>query len=100
MVKKCCVVECHWNYAGSDLVPVFSFPGDEDMKRRWMLFVNRKDWQPTSFEVICTKHFEKKFFRKGESGKRFGLIKTLKPLPTIYPDAVSTSVKPTVTLPR
>ena len=74
MVKKCCVVGYHSNYAGSDLVPVFSFPSDEDMKRRWVLFVNRKDWQPTLFEVICMKHFEKKFFKKGESGKRFDLI--------------------------
>ena len=46
------------------------------------------------------KHFEKKLLKKGESGKKFRLIKALKPVPKNYPHAVSTSVMPTVFLPR
>ena len=85
MVNKFCVVGCRSNYKGEETVPVFSFPSDEDIRNRWIKFVNRKDWQPTSSAVICIKHFESKFLKKGEHEKRFKLIKTLKPIPTIYP---------------
>ena len=67
---------------------------------RWIKFVNRKDWQPTSSAVICIKHFEGKFLKKGEHEKRFRLIKTLKPIPTIYPASTKTSSTYKVSLPR
>ena len=38
--------------------------------------MNRKDWE--------RKHFEDKNYQKGEGNKRFRLIKTLKPVPTIF----------------
>ena len=85
MVNKFCVVGCRSNYKEEETVPAFSFPSDENIKNRWIKFVNRKDWQSTSSIVICIKHFEGKFLRKGEHEKRFKLIKTLKPIPTIYP---------------
>ena len=34
MVNNCCVVGCHSNYKGEEVVPVFSFPSDEDIKNR------------------------------------------------------------------
>ena len=100
MVNKCCVVGCRSNYKGEEIVPVFSFPSDEDIKNRWIKFVNRKDWQPTSSAVICIKHFEGKFLKKGEHEKRFRLIKTLKPIPTIYPASTKTSSTYKVSLTR
>ena len=65
MVNKFCVVGCRSNYKEEETVPAFSFPSDEDIKNRWIKFVNRKDWQSTSSIVICIKHFEGKFLRKG-----------------------------------
>ena len=56
MVNKCYVVGCRSNYKGEKIVPVFSFPSDEDIKNRWIKFVNRKDCPPTSSAVICIKH--------------------------------------------
>ena len=100
MVNKCCVVGCRSNYKGEEIVPVFSFPSDEDIKNRWIKFVNRKDWQPTSSAVICIKHFEGKFLKKGEHKKRFRLIKTLKSIPTIYLASTKTSSTYKVCLPR
>ena len=91
---------CLSNYKGEEIVPVFSFPSDEDIKNRWIKFVNRKDWHPTSSAVICIKHFEGKFLKKGEHEKRFRLIKTLKPIPTIYPASTKTSSTYKVSLPR
>ena len=91
---------CLSNYQGEGTVPVFSFPSDEDIKNRWIKFVNRKDWHLTSSAVICIKHFEGKFLKKGEHEKRFRLIKTLKPIPTIYPASTKTSSTYKVSLPR
>ena len=79
---------------------MFSFPSDEDIKNRWIKFVNRKDWEPMPSAVICIKHFEDKFLKKGEHEKRFRLIKTLKPIPTIYPASTKTSSTYKVSLPR
>ena len=79
---------------------MFSFPSDEDIKNCWIKFVSRKDWKPTSSAVICIKHFEDKFLKKGEHEKRFRLIKTLKPIPPIYPASTNTSSTYKVSLPR
>ena len=43
MVNKCSVVGCRSNYKGEKIVPVFSFPSDEDIKNRC---------SPTSSAVI------------------------------------------------
>ena len=92
MVYKCCVVKCRSDYAGEDCTTVFLFPKDEHLRNRWIKFVNRKDWKPTSSSYICTKHFEEKYYKKGENDKRFRLNKKLKPVPTIFdPTKVSTS---------
>ena len=100
MVNKCCVVGCRSNYKGEKIVPVFSFPSEEDIKNRWLKFFHRKDWQPTSSAVICIKHFGGKFLKKGEHEKRFRLIKTLKQIPTIYPASTKTSSTYKVSLTR
>ena len=91
MGNNCCIVGCRSNYKGEEIVPTFSFPSDEDIYNCWIKFVNRKDWQPTSSPVICNKHFEGKSLKKGEHEKWFRLIKTLKPIPTIYPASTKTS---------
>ena len=86
MVYKCCVVNCRSNYAGEDCRTVFSFPKDEHLRNRWIKFVN---WKPS---YICIKHFEEKYYKKGENDKHFRLNKKLKPAPTIFdPTKVSTS---------
>ena len=100
MVNKYCVVVCRSNYKGEEIVPVFSFPRDENIKKWWKKFVNRKDWQPTSSVVISIKNFQGKFLKKGEHNKRFRLTETLKPIPTIYPASTKTSSTYKVSLPR
>ena len=84
MANMCCVVGCHSNHTGKEIVPVLLFSSDGDIENRRIKFVMRKDWQPTSSAVIWIKHFEGKFLKKGEHEKRFRLIKTLKPIPTIH----------------
>ena len=43
MVYKCGIVDCRSNYAAEEANTVFSFPKDEDIRKRWIKFVNRKD---------------------------------------------------------
>ena len=40
---------------------------------------------------ICIKHFEDKYYQKGEGNKRFRLIKILKPVTKILIQVIQTS---------
>ena len=84
MVNKCCIVYCRSNYDGEVSTVVFLFPKNEELKKNWIKFVNRKDWIPTNSSVICIKYFEKKYYKRGNTNQRFRLIKKLKPIPTIF----------------
>ena len=42
------------------------FHEDQELKRKWIYFVNRKDWLPTAHSVICMDHFEEKFVKRGK----------------------------------
>ena len=53
---------------------VLSFPKEEHLWKIWIKFVYRKDWEPTNSSCICIKHFEDKYYQKGEGNKRFRLI--------------------------
>ena len=95
MVNKCYVVSCYSNYSRHDVVPVFSFPVNKDLRSKWIKFVNRQNWIPTKSTVICAKHFQEKYLKHGEQAKRFRLTKKLKPIPTIYPSVIAKSSIPT-----
>ena len=84
MVFMCYVVNCCLNYAGEEKTTVFSYPKEEHLRKIWIKLVNRKDWEPTNSSYICIKHFEDKYYQKGGGNKRFRLIETLKPVPTIF----------------
>ena len=100
MVNKCRVVGCCSNYKGEEKIPMFLLQSDEDIKNCWIKFANRKDWQSASSTVICIKYFENKFLKKDEHEKRLRLVKTLKPIRTIYPVSSKTSSTSKVFLPR
>ena len=52
MVYKCCIVNYRSNYTGEESTTVFSFPKEEDLKKRWIKFFNRKDCEPISLSYI------------------------------------------------
>ena len=82
MVNKCVVANCTSGYITGEKNPSFLFPEDNNLRRKWIYFVNRKDWQPTKYSVICIKHFESKFVKVGKKCK---LQWHLHPVPTIHP---------------
>ena len=64
-------------------------PDDPDLRIRWIYFVNRKDWQPTKYSVICIDHFEENYVKVG--AKRSKLLWNSLAVPTKQVDAVSAS---------
>ena len=91
MASKCCAIDCRSNYAGEERTTVFSFPKEESLRKIWIKFVNRKDWEPTLSSFICVKYFDEKYYSKGKNDKRYHLTKTLKPVPTIFNPNIQTS---------
>lgn len=45
----------------------------------WVKNINRKDWQPNSSSVLCSKHFEAHFFEHNiyRTGLTHGAIPTI-----------------------
>ena len=75
--------------------------------KRWIRFVNRKDWQPISSSYICIKHFEEKCYKKIKNSKRYRLAMNMKPFATIFdPKKVNNknseinNVTPLICIPR
>ena len=91
MVYICSVEGCRSNYPeATEVTPVFGFPPDEDLCKRWIKFTagTRKDWVLTSSARVCKKHFEPRYVRVSDENGRDRLIRKLKPVPTILdPDS-------------
>ena len=84
MPDECCVFNCRSNY---DNGPKETLPQREkryDLRQSWIRFVNREDWKPSKNSCICQKHFEPHYYKTGAQGKRYRLVKKLKPVPTIF----------------
>ena len=36
---------------------LWTFPNDQDLKKKWILMIRRKDWEPTRNSRVCSRHF-------------------------------------------
>ena len=82
MPDKCCIVGCKTNYIDGPKNSVFYFPQDEELKKKWIRFVNRKKWTPTKHSVICAEHFSDDLII---SHKKKSLLEwSSSPVPFIY----------------
>ena len=98
MVNKCVVTNSKTGYDNGPRKSPFFFPRDADLCERWIYFVNRQNWKPTKFSVICVDHFDPKYIKQGKKCK---LLWDLSPLPTIQTDIVSArSILRTPAFPR
>ena len=102
-VNTCVVAYCKTGYKKRqqkinvipEKFPVFRFPlKNPELNRKWIRFVNRRDWAPTRRSDVCSKHFEEKFLKVG---KRAILRWELQRVPSIYSgnESISPSVMPT-----
>ena len=67
MVKKCVVTTRTSGYATGEKKQSSLFPEDEKLRKKWIYFVNRKNWAPTKYSVACIDHFHDKFIKHGKS---------------------------------
>ena len=78
------------------LVHVFRFSlKNPELNRKWIRFVNRRDWAPTRRSGVCSQHFAEKFLK---IGKRASLRWELQPVPSIYSgnESIPPSFMPTL----
>lgn len=63
MINKCVVTTCTSGFATGEKIPSFLFPEDQKLRRKWIYFVNCKEWIPTKYPVACIDQFEQKFIK-------------------------------------
>ena len=68
MVNKFVVTNCTSGYATGEKNPPFLFPEDEELRKKWIYFINGKYWTPTEYYAVCIYHFHDKFIKHGKSG--------------------------------
>lgn len=49
---RCCVPNCRGNYDNGPRVSVFSFPKDEDLRRKWTRAIHRKNFHPSQSSKV------------------------------------------------
>lgn len=62
MPSQCCVSGCKSNYKsektrGKHYVSVFLFPKNEELRKKWLSAIPRKNWTPSQSSVVCVLHF-------------------------------------------
>lgn len=59
MPYKCCVGNCTSNYATDvdEYTTMYSFPKDDDSKKKWLLALPNRIENVTSNHRICSKHW-------------------------------------------
>ena len=67
MVNKCVVTNCTSGHATGEKNPSFLFPEDEELRKKWIYFVNRKNSAPTKYSVACIGPFHDKFVKHRKS---------------------------------
>ena len=63
MGNKCALTNCTSGYTKGLKKTSFHFPEHMELKKKWIYFINRKVWTPTSNSVICVGHFESKYVK-------------------------------------
>jgi hypothetical protein len=60
MPYRCCVPLCKGNYGYGDApnVTVFSFPQDQELKKKWLKAIPCADLIPKKFSKVCQLHFK------------------------------------------
>ena len=79
MVNKCAAFGCKTGYVSEKTadgnvendeknhVATFHFPfKNPERLDKWMKFINRRDWIPSSTAVLCKKHFEEEYISRGK----------------------------------
>ncbi|VEN52661.1 unnamed protein product [Callosobruchus maculatus] len=58
MVNSCSAFNCTARYIKGGNLKFHCFPKDAALREKWIRAVRRKDFEPGSRAVLCSKHFE------------------------------------------
>ena len=72
----CCVRFCDHNTKGNPELSFHKLPTESKLRKAWLHWIGRVDFQPTQYHRVCSKHFE--------GGKKTYSIK----VPTIGPKLI------------
>ena len=53
----CCAPGCSNSQQTGKNVSFYRIPTDLERRRRWIAAINRKDWQPSVYQRLCSDHF-------------------------------------------
>ena len=54
----CCVPFCDSNTKGNPELSFHKFPTESKLRKAWLHWIGRVDFQPTQYHRVCSKHFE------------------------------------------
>ena len=89
MPFKCSVVHCHSGYSNGPSEVMFAFPKQDELRQKWVKFLNREPFTITPSSRICIQHFEVKYIIPHPLKTRLNM--KLNPIPTIYPSSIPKS---------
>ena len=82
MVNSCSVYGCY-NKKEEPKVAVFKIPKEDEIRKRWIKFLNRLGFdENSSYIFVCEKHFEEKYLN-GDNKQRVRFRKGISPVPNI-----------------
>ena len=89
MPFKCSVVHCCSGYSNGPSKVMFAFPKQDELRQKWVKFLNREAFTVTQSSRICIEHFEEKYIIPHPSKTRLNM--KLNPIPTICPSSIPKS---------
>ena len=89
MPFKCSVVHCHSGYSNGPSKVMFSFPKQDELRQKWVKFLNREAFAVTHSSRMCIDHFELRYIIPHPLKTRLNM--KLNPIPTIYPSSIPKS---------
>ncbi|KAM4740444.1 uncharacterized protein FYW61_002183 [Anableps anableps] len=68
----CCVPLCQASSRYNSVLSFFSFPADDELRRRWVVAIRRNNFVITHHTRVCSRHFNREDFRDptSERGRR------------------------------
>ncbi|XP_030754586.1 THAP domain-containing protein 1-like [Sitophilus oryzae] len=82
MVQSCSAYNCTERYKPGSGVSFHVFPDDPEIKKKWLVNMRRKNFTPTKYTRLCSKHFAPScYFKNGWSSKK---ALKLDAVPTIF----------------
>ena len=79
-------IDCHSGYSNGPSEVMFAFPKQDELRQKWVKFLNLEAFTITQSSRICIQHFDEKYIIPHPLKTRLNM--KLNPIPTIYPSSL------------